>query len=723
MRKQVLFLLILICAHLCSRAQYFDWVETYTGSDMSDASNTNRIRQSIVDQQGNVYFSGGCAVDATMDGVDLLPIEPRGSGWNKTCGIIGKVSPEGELIWSKIVYANDFNHWGGKIQLIGDTAISYYFTVKKPFANTPNMPLAGMSCLYYLDTLYCRYVGDSICYNGYCLESFGLFSSPSASAFVLFDLDGNIIEQHWMQVSMLDKDGVPFNRLDVSPNYTMGDSTCILTNQISDMWASSVVVDNNNTITIVRSMNEFFNHHDTTMGMTRIDIQSPEVGGLRFYVDGKRYFDVPLPDVRPSAGMHNYQILKFSPHFEELLASQFLFEPTPEHLDTISSQVVINALKCDSHNNVFLSGYSITDVPFIRSGDSVSLTIGGSDSLDLLFRCFDRSRGFLIKYDSALNPLYLKQLDRVTDDIPTSDDYYKEFLWPMEFDDTGNIVIFEGARALYDTVNTHYYYDSTDVTARSSVMLRIDPEDGRLISKGKEIKAEVVTAGGSSSADIVDFVAKNNRVIWQVKYRWWLDFAGERYEKAEATQWGMGFAVWDYDGNELCFVDYGTNGDSRHVTSSACLVDSVLYLTGMLASGGAQFGDVTVYNSGSSQSFIARYVDTAFMHPYVHHGDLQDIQLVVRGGEPVATVYPNPCAQRVTVDWDGDEPPVAATVTDITGRTYSVALAAAGAGHSDSGAKTTGRYTIDFSSLPAANYLLTLTTPSGHRVTTRLLKR
>lgn len=483
-------------------------------------------------------------------------------------------------------------------------------------------------------------------------------------------------------------------------------------------------VDNDGNIIVVRRLSDYFFKHDSlTKRSVYCYINDAELSALRIYVNGKRYFDVPLPDVRPSAGMHNYQILKFSPHFEELLASQFLFEPTPEHLDTISYEVVINALKCDSHNNIFLSGYSISDEPFIGSGDSVSLTIGGSDSLDLLFRCFDRSRGFLIKYDSALNPLYLKQLDRVTDDIPTSDDYYKEFLWPMEFDDTGNIVIFEGARALYDTVNTHYYYDSTDVTARSSVMLRIDPADGRLISKGKEIKAEVVTAGGSSSADIVDFAAKNNRIIQQVKYRWWLDFAGERYEKAEAYVWGMGFAVWDYDGNELCFVDYGINGSLNNGIRSICQVDSVLYLTGMLASGGAQFGDVTVYNSGSSQSFIARYVDTAFMHPYVHHGDLQDIQLVVRGGEPVATVYPNPCAQRVTVDWDGDEPPVAATVTDITGRTYSVALAAAGAGHSDSGAKTTGRYSIDFSSLPAANYLLTLTTPSGHRVTTRLLKR
>lgn len=454
-----------------------------------------------------------------------------------------------------------------------------------------------------------------------------------------------------------------------------------------------------------------------------IGITDSIVGGVRFYVDGKRYFDVPLPDVRPSAGMHNYQILKFSPHFEKLLASQFLFEPTPEHLDTISYEVQIRGLRCDSQNNIYLLGYSMADDPFIKSGDSVSLTIGGSDSINLLFRCFDRSRGFLIKYDSALNPLYIKQLDRATDDQPSFDDYYDDMLPFFGFDDEGKMFVFANARSLYDSVNTHYYYDSTEIKARNYTLLRIDPEDGRLISKGQEIKAEVASAGGSSSAVVVNFIAKNNLVIMQIKYRWWLDFAGERYEKQQAYEWGMGFAVWDYDGNELYFVDYGLNGSQTNATRSICLQDSVLYLTGMLASGGAQFGDVTVPNSGSSQSFIARYVDTAFMHPYVRPGGQQDIQLVVRDGEPVATVYPNPCAQRVTVDWDGDEPPLAATVTDITGRTYSVALAAAGAGHSDSGAKITGRYTIDFSSLPAANYLLTITTPSGHSVTTRLLKR
>ena len=712
-KNKLLIFLVLLLVPFISHAQYFDWVQTYTGGEAADYTSTNCIKQSVTDSAGNVYFIGVCSVDAGIDNNRFLPFTPYGSYWNTPSIVIGGITPDGNLKWSKAVNSNNsFKTLFGHIQLVGDSAVACFVNMVSLYANSIN------AYTFFLDTLFrlCYYdsngtlvYGQNLVYNGDTLD---YARTRVVSAYFLMDYNGNVKETHWLSVAPLDTNGNLFVHNGIYWNHPL----------YSD--DSPFIIDNEGNIIIVRTMKEDAIVYDSTEGRNiHYEISSPMVSGLRFYVDGKRYFDVPLPDVRPSTGLRNYQILKFSPHFEELLASQFLFEPTPEHLDTISSQVVINGLKCDSHNNVFLSGYSITDVPFIRSGDSVSLTIGGSDSLDLLFRCFDRSRGFLIKYDSALNPLYLKQLDRVTDDIPTSDDYYKEFLWPMEFDDTGNIVIFEGARALYDTVNTHYYYDSTDVTARSSVMLRIDPEDGRLISKGKEIKAEVVTAGGFSSADIVDFAAKNNRVIWQVKYRWWLDFAGERYEKAEATQWGMGFAVWDYDGNELCFVDYGTNGGSRHVTSSACLVDSVLYLTGMLASGGAQFGDVTVYNSGSSQSFIARYVDTAFMHPYVHHGDLQDIQLVVRGGEPVATVYPNPCAQRVTVDWDGDEPPVAATVTDITGRAYSVALTAAGAGHSDSGAKTTGRYTIDFSSLPAANYLLTLTTPSGHRVTTRLLKR
>ena len=713
------FLLLLLIPFF-SRAQYFDWVERYTGSDIMTGS-TNRIRQSVVDKDGSIYFVGSCAVDAGFHNNVFLPISPYGQNWNMACTVIGKISAEGDLVWSKVIYGNMSDHGGGLLQMLGDTAFALCTTIGIPRPHTSAAPPTLTEYLFYFDTLMTFLVNDSIVHNGSFLYSYADCSSLDATAYIVFNLDGEIIEQHWLTVSLLNQSGEPYNMSNRMENSSELSQYVQAYKLFGD--GSLLCTDKNGNIYFSQQSRGDIAIFDSISGRKYIDINSPEVSGMRINIDGKRHIDMTLPDVRPSTGRHNYLILKFSPHFEELLASQFLFEPTLEHLDTINYQVVIKGLKCDSKNNIYLSGYSITDNPFQNSGDSVSLTIGGSDSLNLIFRCFDQRRGFFIKYDSALNPLYLKQLDRVTDDQPSFDDYYGDFMWPFDFDDKGKIVIFESSRANFDTVNTRYYYDTTEVSAFNCAMMRIDPDDGRLISKSRDIKSECMTAGGFSSGDIFDFAARNNRIIWQIMYRWWLDFAGERHEKQQAYEWGMGFAVWDYDGNELCFVDYGTNGGSRHTTSSVCLVDSVLYLTGMLASGGAQFGDVTVPNSGSSQSFIARYVDTAFMHPYVRPGSQQDIQLVVRDGEPVATVYPNPCAQRVTVDWSGDEPPLAATVTDITGRTYSVALTAAGAGQSDSEAKIAGRYTIDFSSLPAANYLLTITTTSGHRVTTRLLKR
>ena len=696
------FLLLLLIPFL-PRAQYFDWVQTYTGSEAAGNTSTNCIKQSVADSAGNVYFIGVCSVDAGFDNNRFLSFTPYGSYWNTPSIVIGGITPDGNLKWSKAVNTNNgFKTLFGHIQLVGDSAVACFVNMVSLYANSIN------AYTFFLDTLFrlCYYdsngtlvYGQNLVYNGDTLD---YARTRVVSAYVLMDYNGSVKETHWLSVAPLDKNGNLFEYNGIYWNHPL----------YSD--DSPFIIDKEGDIIIVKTMREYATVYDSTEGRNvEYDIINPRISGLRFYVDGKRYFDVPLPDVRPSAGMHNYQILKFSPHFEKLLASQFLFEPTPEHLDTISYAVKIRGLRCDSQNNIYLLGYSMADDPFIRSGDSVSLTIGGSDSINLLFRCFDRSRGFLIKYDSALNPLYIKQLDRATDDQPSFDDYYGDMLPFFGIDDEGKMFVFANARSLYDSVNTHYYYDSTEIKARNYTLLRIDPEDGKLISKGQEIKAEVASAGGSSSDVVVNFVAKNNRVIMQIMYRWWLDFAGERYEKQQAYEWGMGFAVWDYDGNELCFVDYGTNGGSRHATSSVCLVDSVLYLTGMLASGGAQFGDVTVPNSGSSQSFIARYVDTAFMHPYVRPGSQQNIQLVVRDGEPVVTVYPNPCAQRVTVNWNGDEPPVAATVTDISGRTYNVTLSASGQ----------GRYTVDFSSLPSANYLLTLVTPSGHRVTSRLLKR
>lgn len=716
MKKHIRYivLVLLVFNPLFSQAQYFDWVQTYTGSDISGTGETNIIRQSVSGSNGNLYFIGACAFDASIDGNRLLPMSPYGNQCVTSCTIFGKFTQNGELEWSKIIHSNHgAHHRGGNIQLLGDSLLFLCAPVWVPYTFPLEWPMAGRNYLYYMDTLMrFFYKGDSIVHNGNYLYDYSRFKMYiPVTSYTTMDKLGNIRDEYWLFVTYLDTNGTPFNL-----SVFNGEEARNISQANGLLREGLSCVDNEGNIIVVRSLSDYFFKYDSLSERSvYCYINDADLSTLRIYVNGKRYFDVPLPDVRPSAGRHNYQILKFSPHFEELLASQFLFEPTPEHLDTICESE-INELKCDKDNNLYLvvsSNYLLTE-----TGESNRLKIGGSDSLWLRFLEYDHNKGFLVKYDSALNPVYLRYFERDSTLELNGPGGLASGLRASHFDEEGNLV-FVGGTTTSDSLITSCYFGGNEVEL-NKMFVRINPEDGSGVTFGDRMHSEMVAIG---SNDIVDVVAKNNRIIQQVKYRWWLDFAGERYEKAEAYEWGMGFAVWDYDGNELCFVDYGINGSLNNGIRSICLVDSVLYLTGMLASGGAQFGDVTVYNSGSSQSFIARYVDTAFMHPYVRPGGQQDIQLVVRDGEPVVTVYPNPCAQRVTVDWNGDEPPLAATVTDITGRTYSVALTAAGAGQYDSEAKIAGRYTIDFSSLPAANYLLTITTPSGHSVTTRLLKR
>jgi hypothetical protein len=127
------------------------------------------------------------------------------------------------------------------------------------------------------------------------------------------------------------------------------------------------------------------------------------------------------------------------------------------------------------------------------------------------------------------------------------------------------------------------------------------------------------------------------------------------------------------------------------------------------------FGDTTLraYNSTDcTTSFIARYVDTAFMRPYVHpvNPEPQDIRLATNDDGGCLVAYPNPFRQRVRLRYKGSEPPREAYLTDMQGRRERVELVRVGE----------WEYSLDFGHLPPAPYLLTLVTHSGRQITARL---
>ena len=119
-------------------------------------------------------------------------------------------------------------------------------------------------------------------------------------------------------------------------------------------------------------------------------------------------------------------------------------------------------------------------------------------------------------------------------------------------------------------------------------------------------------------------------------------------------------------------------------------------------------------------AYIAKYVDTSFMTPYVHTGpqDTGDVRIKVVEDGNAFVAYPNPFRQKVTIEIENSKLKIEngvakAWLTDMQGRREEVRLTPAG----------NGKYTLDLTSRPQATYLLTLTTATGKTHTLRLLKQ
>jgi hypothetical protein len=171
--------------------------------------------------------------------------------------------------------------------------------------------------------------------------------------------------------------------------------------------------------------------------------------------------------------------------------------------------------------------------------------------------------------------------------------------------------------------------------------------------------------------------------------------------------------MFDYSGHLISGIDYNSF-HLRNRPGSISMTDSVLYLSNLLCTD-ATFGDISVSEQGYF-SCVARYVDTAFMTPYVHTEEPGEVSITLVEDGAALVAYPNPFRQRVTIRLDGTQASClreTATLTDLSGRREELRLTPIGS----------GQYSLDLTSRPQASYLLTLTTADGHQHTVRLLKQ
>ena len=688
--KSTALLVFCMLFSLPAFSQHFDWVKSYSGNSRPDYP-YNHIVGSVTDSHGNLYVAGQFGNGATIDGQDLLPITPHGPQCDNINGAIVKFSPEGQILWKKVIHAND--GMPGEISemlIVGDTALYV--------ASSVYIPYRDGQYIYFYDTLITK---DNASY----MMPLDSCASSVATAFSIMDLDGNFLEHHFLQVAWIDSAGrvITLDRLNGNP-----ESSRRIENL--NFLANPFCVDSDGNIYIGQVPTDIISIPDTpgSNDWQWWSIENGKLSGVLIMVDGHSRFTF-YPENRPSVS--NYRILKFSPHFDNLIQYQYVFADT----SFWDKAATVGRLLIDSDNNIYLCSTVGSDLGM--SSGRVSL----NGAPDMALEGKEATMGFLIKYNSHLEPQYIRQIDyQNTPTYGYSTDNY--WFHSMAIDEDSNS-LFVIATVENFVPTDSMFVEGVQLDANNKALfLRFDKNTGRYLSYG--IVPSNKFSAFRGEVNRTDVVCKNNRVFAMPAFQNNIQWQNNEIN-IEQYKWGKGLFIWDYAGNSIQYIDF--NSITPYAESGTALVlhDSILYVCGYSTSS-MTMADTTLNPSGNTLAYIAKYVDTSFMTPYVHTGpqDTGDVRIKVVEDGNAFVAYPNPFRQKVNIGIEnGDlriENGVAkAWLTDMQGRREEVILTPAG----------NGKYTLDLTSRGSARtstggpLLLTLTTATGKTHTLRLLKQ
>lgn len=645
-----------------AQAQRFEWAKGY-----ASARQGTEIKGQVADREGNLYILGTFRNDSRWDGEPLLPMTPYGYFHDNNNVLIAKISPTGQMLWKKVIHVNNGQSaLAHDIKPVGDTAFACLVEAMLP------APTSYEYC-YYLDTLLTEL-------DGYPIAPFeGAWMNGRYTILLIFDFSGRVLEQHFLKVTYTDSLGNDI----VTP---VGSNVTFDSYPLRD---PSFDIDAEGNIYLSRMAFDYIDAERC--------VETGVIQGLKFWADHRMVGTVRFAD-KPS--LYNLQLLAFSPHFDTLLASRYLFQHYVGHIPN-------TYLQLDRYGDLYALGsvvvHGINDTIVVDAERGISFPINEATL----------NKGYLVKLDSALTPIHCMTLEdsvRNGDILTSSQSFFNNIC----FDDDSGLCFVSGF--------IQRNHGTTALVTLNGVPTRIEKNDAFVISfhtDSGDIHSHAVIPSissshlGSSYANN-NLAASSNRIFVQSAY-----YGGVRYPNDTIVLSGnnpsLGLSVFDYKGNMIEGHDFRAISPLNRPGPLA-LIDSALYMSNLFVSS-ATFGDIQVPEQGY-HACIAKYVDTAFMTPYRALGDTGDvsIRLVEDGG--AWTSYPNPFRQRVNIQVQGADLLVAngvatAVLTDLQGRREEVRLERVGAGH----------YVLDLTSRPQASYLLTLTTSSGKQHTLKLLKQ
>ena len=673
----LIFTLFLILLQISASAQgEWKWAHYWSGGDGSYGDYFNNITNTAFDEEGNIYVYGTMGGNPTIDGMTFQFIN-NGEvlSYNEKAIMLAKFDTLGNMLWHKVVKSSSSPSFPLWMEVRNDQV--YVAGNSSMYEDRQD------SWLYYMDTLVRKWQVDNIPEEQ---QQFPFKPYHRWTFFAQFDLDGNLIEDHFVEAITRD---YYFNGTD-----TVRHQSTLCANDISP-----VHICNDGSICV----------------FTTIEYNESEERPYTIIVDGdtNKTYQLYFPgSTVPPANIWNAIEYKFTPDWELDFAKLLV-----DHTDGIAPIIVngqdtvndyffpyIKGMVFDNEDNIFLTGYisiaqwmpgsggELNNFPIhIWWDDTHNTTINDISSAG---KC-----NFILKFNSNGEVLWSNQLytrsDGNMNELPNCD-------W-AGIDIAGNSVFVLG-RGFYNTTSSSLVYFDNETNflnyygenpAYIGFFVRYDSYNGTYINQG-------IIPSSNPSMMHTSLCVLNNRVLCKAGI-------GEL-----VTSRAKAIVQWRSDGT---FIKADTLNMSQNalnakisINDNGCMLFSFQFVGGT-----ALFSNNIEINTppGNSSAVVAYYYDPSLAEPLPE----DSTGIADRGSlsRAVVRAYPNPTTDKVTVEvmmpledgeiYLGDVTSnftmERVTVTDLAGK---VVLQRAVSGT---------RAELDFSALPAGTYIITASGEMG----------